>query len=80
VLAVTAAQIAPMTLGDATELLAGPAWACACCGPGPWPGCFCGWRIDDAQALRRAAHIVVKQLADRAAQITPNPPETRRTL
>ena len=51
------------TLGEATQLLTGPSWACACSGPIWWlapPGtpCGCQAQVDRAQRLRQAAGIV----------------------
>lgn len=54
---------AGMTLGEAVEWL-DPAnsFACACTG-GPW---CCRWRTEAAEALKRAAHIAVKLMAERS--------------
>jgi hypothetical protein len=60
-----------MTLGEALEILTACPIACACSGPGPWPGCYCGWTIAEARALHRAAHIAARQIADLAASGVP---------
>lgn len=54
------AAYAAMTLGEALALLRTPPWACACSGP---PCCVQWYR--QARALKRAAHIAVKLMADR---------------
>lgn len=53
-------QRAKMTLGEALDLLNTPPWACACIGP---PLC-CRYSFIQAQALQRAAHIVVKLISE----------------
>jgi hypothetical protein len=53
-----------MTLGKALEFLRAEPWGCACVG-GPW---CCRLRYAQAHALVRAAHVVVKQLAELSAR------------
>lgn len=53
---------AGMALGEATELLTGEPVICACVGP---PHC-CRYAWEQARALRRAAHIAVRMMADLA--------------
>jgi len=57
-----------MTLGEATELLAMPPWACACTGPWP-PPCNCQRVFAEARQLRRAAHIVAKLLVTHSDRV-----------
>ena len=51
------------TLGEATQLLTGPNWACACSGPIWYPAppgtpCGCQVQVDRAHRLQQAAGIV----------------------
>lgn len=59
---------AAMTLGEALEILNGPGWECACIGRAgsidPDSRCSCTLVWDQAVVLVRAAHIIVKLLAD----------------
>jgi len=58
------AQLARMTLADATDRLRAEPWACACIGD---PLC-CRHPFEQARQLQRAAHIVARQLTDLATR------------
>lgn len=60
------AAAADLTLAEAVVLLdpTYPRIVCACVGP-PW---CCRYRFDQARAVRRAAHIAVRMMADLAAR------------
>lgn len=59
--------VAGMTLGDAVEWLRAEPIGCACHGG---PAC-CIYRGQQVVRLQRAAHVVARLLADRAATPTP---------
>lgn len=58
--ALEARHLAPMTLKEATGIGRWESFACACAGS---PGC-CRYVWAHARAMTRAAHIVVKLIAD----------------
>jgi len=60
----TQAYFEPTTLGESIKLLRGRSWLCACIGP---PAC-CVDAYVHARVMRRAAHILVKMVAEVAAR------------